>query len=272
MSHAADLIADSLVAPINFASPRMREVETFVVSNFEPEKTTLVVEEQAVPIRDARLLAPAASYQREGFELHHVPVENPRWTDDAWIQSSYLPVLRDLALRITGGAEAVTFPGSWVIRDTAGNGAAPAAAFAHMDRERESCREIIRNNVDEAIRTRYPRFEMINFWRALSPPPHDVPLAICDQRTIAPGDWLVGETREPNMRFQVKHMAAVYNPDNRWYYYSSLSPDELIAFKNHDDDPARLPGCLHGAFRDPTVHGGVPRVSLETRFYVFHES
>lgn len=259
----------SVQADINFIAWKM---DSYVVSNYVPEWTTLETAPHRVEVHNARLLDPPASYHREGFELHRMAVENPRWEDDDWIMAHYLPRLKELALEITGGAEAVTFPGSWVIRDTGRKGAATAAAFAHMDRERENCREIIRSMVDEAIWSKYPRFEMVNFWRSLTPPPQDVPLAICDQRTTFREDWVIGETREPEMHFKVRHMASVYNPENRWYYYPDMTADELIVFRNYEDDENRQHGCLHGAFTDSTVTQAVPRASLETRIYVFHES
>ena len=50
---------------------------------------------------------------------------------------------------------------------------------------------MVRHNLppEEAeSRLRGPRFAVFNVWRTFSGPPQDVPLALCDTCSVAPGD------------------------------------------------------------------------------------
>ena len=92
-----------------------------------------------------------------------------------------------------------------------------------------------------------------------------------NQRTADRDDWAVCETLEPRLESRMAHTVAVHNPANRWCYYPDLDQQEVVVFRNYNDDVSGLPGCLHSAFRDPTAECAVPRASFEIRFYVFYD-
>lgn len=255
-------------AVLNFAAERRQD---YASSNFRPEWTTLKTVPHAVELHDARDLPVPPRLDREGFELHRLPVADPQWEDNDWVQSVYIPLARELVLAITGGACALTFPGSWVIRDTGRTGFAPAAQYVHMDREYGNCRLIVRNHFGEDVLRRYSRFEVVNVWRSLTPPPQDHPLALCDQRSVDRSDWAICETLEPNLKEPMAHTVSVHNPDNRWFWFSDMTPDEAIVFLNYNDDEHGPPACPHTAFHDPSARNAAPRASFELRFYVFYE-
>ena len=71
---------------------------------------------------------------------------------------------------------------------------------------------------------------------------------------------------EPGNEFESQF--ARFNPEQRWYYFSDLRPDELIVFKGFDSDPARFAQPLHNSIDLPT-EGAAPRVSVEARFFAF---
>jgi hypothetical protein len=153
-------------------------------------------------------------------------------------------------------------------------GYAIAAAFVHIDQTLKSGKDFVDRYCDPEIVTRYPRESKIfNVWRAMTPPPQDVPLAICDQRTLDQRDWVQGSAVEPGMPGFVDNFTSVHNPAQRWHYFADLTPDEMIVFKAWDNGPNALMGCLHGAFQHPNVpKGTVPRVSAEIRFFCFFEN
>jgi hypothetical protein len=71
----------------------------------------------------------------------------------------------------------------------------------------------------------------------------------------------------------VAYVSSVFNPDQRWFYLSDLTPDDVVVFKGSDSDPAAPFGCLHGAFKQPTPPvGAVPRASVEARVFAFFDA
>ena len=256
-----------LKATLNFARERR---DDYVFSNYHPAWRTLETTPHAVEMHDARDLTVPPTLAQEGFEIHRLPVAQPDWENNDWVQMHYVPRVQELVLKATGGDQALTFPGSWVYRNTGVESTAPAALYVHMDREYENCRQLVRNHFDEAVWSRYSRFEVINVWRSLTPPPQDYPLAFCDQRTNDRTDWITCLTREPQLAEEMKHTVAVSNEGHRWYFFSDMTPDEVVVFRNYNDDEHGVPGCLHTAFHDETVRDAVPRASFEIRFYVFY--
>jgi hypothetical protein len=257
-----------MLATLQFAAERRND---YASSNFRPEWTTLETRAEAVEMHDARRLDPPARLDREGFELVRLPAPDPHWSQDDWVQSVYAPLAAQCVLDLTGATRALTFPSSWVLRDTAGKGFAPAAQYVHMDREQENCRALVRAHFGEDAVRAARNFEVINVWRPLTPPPQDVPLALCDQRTTDRDDWLVCQTLEPQLKEEMKHIVPLSNPSNRWYYFSNLTTDEAIVFRNYNDDVHGPAGCPHTAFHDDSVTASVPRASFEIRFYTFYE-
>jgi len=257
-------------APINFAADR---ADGGIWSNLNRSLITQKLEAHEVEFHNARRLETPCSLDREGFELHHLPVGEFAWTDPEWLASVYIPPHVELLGQLTGAPHIAPFyNGAVLIRDC-GDAEKPAAAeFVHFDQTRQSAIPFVEAAADEAVRARYPRAKIFNIWRVLTPPPQDMPLALCDQRTVDEGDGVVGRTVEPNFPDGVPYLSSVYNPHQQWYYFPDVTPDDVIFFKNYDSDPDALLGCLHGAFRYPQVlPGAVPRASAELRLIAFFE-
>jgi hypothetical protein len=97
----------------------------------------------------------------------------------------------------------------------------------------------------------------------MAPQPYDLRIhdarPIIDTRLREPYD-------EPGNSFESQF--AMFNPAQRWYYFSDLTPDELIVFKGFDSDPARSAQPPHNS-ADLPGEGAAPRVSVEARFFAF---
>ena len=113
------------------------------------------------------------------------------------------------------------------------------------------------------------RFVHYNIWRALSAPPQDVPLAVCDARSVAAADLIAADAifdspGKPEWSFEglVLAHAAVH----RWYWFPDMHPDEALVFKTHDSDRTRAHCVPHVAFDHSacTAHAA-PRASIEMR-------
>jgi hypothetical protein len=256
-------------AALNYAADRS---DGGVWSNGAPHWITQKLVAHLVEIRDARKLASPPRLDAEGFELHRIPLADCDWADPAWVQANYAPKAVALVQALTGAPKVADFTRAALIRDTGDASRPPAAQFVHLDQTRDSADPFVAAAADEAERRKYPRVRIFNVWRALTPPPQDVPLALCDQRTVDPNDWVVGRTIEPKFPEGVPYLTSVFNPRNQWCYVPDLELDEVIVFKGYDSDPEQPMGCLHGAFRDPDVgQGAVPRSSIELRIFAFSE-
>jgi hypothetical protein len=108
-----------------------------------------------------------------------------------------------------------------------------------------------------------------NVWRVLSPPPQDVPLAVCDARTLARKDLVPAEGSYEECDppwWNMECYLARYNPEHRWIYFRDMRPEEVLVFRTFDFGPGWRAGVAHSAFDDPTCPPGVPaRTSIEAR-------
>ena len=135
---------------------------------------------------------------------------------------------------------------------------------------------------------RFSRFQIVNVWKPLVAPVRNFPLALCDYRSLNLASDLVRTRLDyPDWLKDKENYSLKYSPSHRWYYWSSLSPDETLVFKCYDSasrglalvnevterdgllDVAGL--CPHSAFFD---HGGPNsghlRTSLELRALLFY--
>ncbi|EED34206.1 methyltransferase CmcJ [Luminiphilus syltensis NOR5-1B] len=122
----------------------------------------------------------------------------------------------------------------------------------------------------EADRLKQHRFAIINVWRPIaSTPVLDQPLVLCDATTLSDGDLVAVERRAEERIGELQ--VALYNPQQRWYYYPRMHRDEILVFKTFDSaDDGRTRFTPHSSFEDPSAPDDAPpRESLETRCLVF---
>ncbi len=261
--------AASVSSELNFAADR---ADGGIWSNNWRERITQELVALPVQLTDARSLAAPPDLQREGFEIHRMPLDGDDWDNPDWVRAAYLPGALSLVQSLTGADHVAPFyHGGILIRDTGNPQRAAAAEFVHLDQTRAAIRPFVDMAADAEVQARYPHFQVFNLWRALTPPPQDVPLALCDQRTLSEADWVEGRTVEPNFPDGVPYLSSVHNAQQRWYYFSDVQRDEVIVFKGFDSDPGAPMGCLHGAFQAPGVEASVPRASVELRIFAFFE-
>jgi hypothetical protein len=116
---------------------------------------------------------------------------------------------------------------------------------------------------------RLARFAHFNVWRAISKPPQDVPLAVCDARSVSARDLLLADAvfdtpGKPEWSFE--GLVLAHSPSHRWHWFSDMGRDEALVFKTHDSDPSRAHCVPHVAFDDPNCSPDTPpRASIEMR-------
>lgn len=234
------------------------------------------ITQRDAPISDARELAPPPSLDVEGFTLvgHKSAVHDFR--DQEEIKRVHVDEIRDLLLEATG-ADEVEVRGLGVLRfgersEDAGalNNSRPAR-FVHIDISDKTAAEWnAKLTAPDGKRIR--RAAHLNVWRVLTPPPQDVPLAVCDARSLSPGDVHAADAMfdDPDGSGRILHsfegLAVRQNPAQRWWYFSNMRTDEVLIFKTNDTEQGVAHAVAHGAFDDPSCPADQqPRASLEMR-------
>ena len=244
------------------------------------ERNNLVLEPHRVEIADARRLPEPPQLETNGFTLVPHVTRVADFTDRESSLPVYQKEIERLILDLTGAQRVIV--GNAVLRwsERAGDRSefvnSHPARFVHVDYSRQSFVEFAQRHLadaDDAEQWLARRYVAYNVWRVTSPPPQDVPLAICDARTVSPadvteGDAVIDAPGVPEFRFGSSLFH--FNQAHRWYYYPDIRPDEALVFKAFDRDSGRVQGCPHSGFDDPDCPDGVPpRSSVEIRAYVF---
>ena len=141
------------------------------------------------------------------------------------------------------------------------------ARFAHVDVSDTTAAEFAQRAVPAG--RRLARCVHYNIWRAVSAPPQDVPLAVCDARTVGAADLIAADAvfdapGKPEWSFE--GLVLAHAPGHRWHWFPDMHRDEAIVFKTHDSEPGRAHCVPHVAFDNPSCAADAPpRVSIEMR-------
>ena len=242
-------------------------------------KDVMILDPRAVPIEDARGRADQPTLDGEGFTLvrHVSAVADFRDGDE--VARVHPAEIQRLLLALTGADRVVTTGTGGILRfseklDEVGklNNSWPAR-FIHIDvadgAAAASAERARPRDIERPVR----RWAHYNVWRALSPPPQDIPLAMCAAGSLSDEDLVVADAifdhhGQPEWSFE--SLMVRYNPRHRWSYFSNMTRDEALVFKTKDSDPSKAHHVPHSAFDDPSAPPDAPpRISIEMRATAF---
>lgn len=231
-------------------------------------RDTVVIDGQPMEIADGRQVA--TDLDAAGFKLVRHESLVADFQDRTAVAAIHPQEIVDLLLHETG-ADAVFCTSPGILRfgeksKLAGklNNSMPAR-FAHIDISAETAAGFAKGGVPDGKAVR--RYAHYNVWRAFSAPPQDVPLAVCDARSVASEDLIVADAifddpERPEWSFESYIIA--HNPAHRWHWFPNMTRDEAIIFKTSDSQFGNpIP---HVAFDNPDAAEDVPaRASIEMR-------
>jgi hypothetical protein len=234
----------------------------------------LTLDPRTVLITDARSLQTPPSLLVEGFQLarHRSAVSNFR--DAGEVAAVHPAEIQALLLELTG-ADRVTVNPRGVLRfseqspDMGTLDNSHPARFIHIDISDATARQFSERSKPKDVDRPVRRAAHYNVWRTFSAPPQDVPLAVCDPRTVAPADLVVADAifdapGAPEWSFESWLLR--HNPAHRWTYWSNMGLTDALVFKTNDSDPSEPHFAPHSAFDDLSCPpGGAPRASIEMR-------
>jgi hypothetical protein len=247
----------------------------------DPSRDVLTLDPQLVQVEDARLREHPPSLAREGFALFsHKSVVSDFSNAQELARVHPLETER-LLLDLTGADKVVISanavrrclersPDSGKFTHSGKLFNSHLGYFVHIDISDSTAAmfaERWRRPKDHGRSVR--RAAQYNVWRVLSPPPQDMPLAVCDSRSVSPSDLVESDAMmdipgKPETSYE--GLVIRYSPRHRWSYFSNMNRDEVLVFKSHDSDPGQPHHVPHSAFNNPACPPGVaPRVSIEMR-------
>ena len=239
----------------------------------DASRDVLDIERLAVEVANARSSDTPPQLEREGFQLFRHRSAIADFRDPAIIEERHSGEIRELLLEVSG-ADAVTVVPRGVLRfaerspECGQYDNSHPARFVHVDVS-DATAGVFATQANPFPDRRLRRFCQYNVWRALSPPPQDVPLAVCDARTVEPADLVPADavfdsTSAPEWSFEA--LVVLGSARHRWSYFRDMDRDEVLVFKTNDSGPARAHCVPHVAVDDPGCPPGVPpRMSIEMR-------
>jgi hypothetical protein len=151
---------------------------------------------------------------------------------------------------------------------------AGAAGFIHLDVTKQSVESFLKSSLAAAERPIAPwrRVVMLQTWRAVSEPPQDNLLALCDRRSVPPDDVVfydavIGD-KDTALEL-IEARSCRYGPEHRWWYASAMG--ELLVFVGYDSAQPDAVQPFHTGFDVPGYDGATARASLEARFFAFYD-
>ena len=264
----------SVLAPLSFLVPM---AEKPVAYNYTPPPGVPVrtgkSEDHWVRIRDARPLIDQLSLDREGFVLLRQQSAVKNFYDEDEIKSVYYPECEHVMKEATGATRVVAF--DHIVRNTAmaaleGSCIKIPAKRVHNDYTAWSSPKRAHDLMgDEAEELLKHRFAISNLWRPIRGPVLESPLTLCDAQSLAEEDLVASDLRYPDRTAET--YAITYNPNQRYYYFPKMQPEEPVLIRCFD---SALAGAArfsaHTGFDDPeTPPDAPPRESIEVRTLVF---
>lgn len=241
-----------------------------------------VIEHVTVEVTNGRPRQSEWTLDCHGFALVPHRTSLVDFRDPEAIRSLYRPELESIVREVTGASRVIIAQGG-VVRlarrspDFGAAGTTYPAKQVHSDYTRVSGPAMARSllSPDEAPEWLARRYAIYSLWRAFSPPPQDVPLALCEATSVAPEDAVLADVviGLPPRQIVFEGCNFRRNPHHRWIYFRDMHRDELLLIKAYDSDGDRAWRVPHTGFVDPSAPSDAPpRQSVDIRAVAFFDS
>jgi len=233
----------------------------------------------AVPIHDEGPRRAELSLDREGYVLVPFVSATTDYKDSDQLFNIWSREVAALLKQMTGADHVITFAQTTrhsAADPTARNaGMTAPAKYVHSDWgpnqfAPDVTHAVVKAEIEKLLQGRRPRkVRPYNVWQAISPPPFDTPLALCDARTVSPQDYCLtyfDASPDPETPCKIEVPAYKYSPAQRWVYFPDMQ-NELLIFSGLDMDAGPNWRMVpHTAFDNPACPAGsAPRENAELR-------
>jgi len=283
---AAD-VATTVKATVNYFDPTLARGRFDLVS---PELNLMPLEAHEVAIHDMRAAREVISLDRQGFVLasHKSRVaHSPEMADTNTvnqvglppINKAYYDELLPLIQDLSGARDLIPQATGLNIRFSARSKRqswAGAAGFIHLDVTDQSIARFLDFSLAAAERPIAPwsRVVLYQTWRAVSEPPQDNLLAVCDRQSVPRSDVVfydavIGD--KDTALESIEARSCRYGPGHRWWYASDMGAEDILVFVGYDSADPKAVQPFHTGFDVPGHEDARPRASLEARFFAFYD-
>ncbi|KAL8722296.1 MAG: hypothetical protein Q9225_001201 [Loekoesia sp. 1 TL-2023] len=243
--------------------------------------TNLVFKQVCLSVHDVRRLSEKFSLDANGFMYRRHIAKVTNFASRKDVEQNYLPEMEQLLRREVEGADRIFFF-DWRLRKNAPEVEGTVvdlnnltswlrpAVHVHVDQSPAAALKRIQVQLhDDAMYLLRGRVRIINVWRPLIDAVKDWPLAVCDGSTVQRSDLV--EADHIRQHYTGSTMYLMHGPQQKFYYMSEQSKDEVLIFKNFDSKRGvEAPYAPHASFLHPNVGANAtPRESIEVRAFVF---
>lgn len=274
-------------ATVNYFDPALARGRFDLV---EPERNRMDFEAHTVGIRDMRAASEPVSLDSHGFLLtshtsrvaHTPEMAETNLTPQSGlppVNQAYYDELLPLIAQLSGAREVIPQSTGLTVRfspRSTRQSWAGAAGFIHLDVTSRSVGRFLDFSLKALERPPRPwrRVVMYQTWRAVTQPPQDNLLALCDRRSVPRSDVvfydaIIGD--KGTALESVEARSCRYGAGHRWWYASGMGPTDLLVFIGFDSDDPEAVQPFHTGFDIPGQESATPRGSLEARFFAFHD-
>lgn len=255
-----------------------------------PERNLMAFEPHEILIRDMRTTADELSLESNGFILagheSHV-ARTPEIAETNTVAQSGIPAINKayyeellpLIEEVSGAREVIPQATGLTVRFSSRSRRrswAGAAGFVHLDVTQRSNERFLQFSLAAAERPIAPwkRVVMLQTWRAITDPPQDNLLALCDRRSVPASDVafydaIIGDAG--TALESVEARSCRYGAGHRWWYASEMGPHDILVFVGYDSAAPAAVQPFHTGFDVPDCERARPRGSLEARFFAFYD-
>ncbi len=256
----------------------------------DPALNRMAFEGHEVVIRDIRSASGEVSIDGQGFMLaaHESRVaRRPEMLDTNLVAQEDIPPINrayydevlPLIRRISGARDVIPQATGLTVRFSARSRRqswAGAAGFIHLDVTEASVARFLDFSLKAAGRPIAPwrRVVLYQTWRAVTDPPQDNLLAVCDRRSVPPSDVIFYDAvigAAGTALELVEARSCRHGPGHRWWYVSDMGPKDLLVFIGYDSADPQGVQPFHTGFDVPGNDDATPRGSLEARFFAFYD-
>ncbi|KAJ7617133.1 hypothetical protein FB45DRAFT_933496 [Roridomyces roridus] len=239
------------------------------LSNWSPVK-------HSIQIENVRGKEEAYLLDEAGFQFYHSPATHKSFLDEEEIKAEYYPESAELIKKITGASRIVLFDHT-IRRQIPGQvdmvSKRQPVQEVHVDQTLASATARVHLHLppDLAPGLLQHRFQIINLWRPIGHPAFDMPLTLCDFRSVDADKELVAVARlAPDRKGETYRVR--WSAEHRWKYLKGMTPEEFVLIKCFDSKEGVSVFTPHTAFQDPSMpEGSLPRESIELRALVFYD-
>src|SRR5262249_5181934 len=198
----------------------------------------IINDARRVVIRNARPTLAQFALDVEGFGLVRQPSKVGDFYDEAEVKHAYYAEAERILEEVTGADRVFIFdhtlrrrvPGAEDRRSGVPRQPVPRV---HVDHTERSGPQRVRDLFpDEAERLLRGRVQTINLWRPIRGPLEDMPLAVCDARSVSPEELVASDLVYRDRTGET--YAVLFHPRHRWFYVPRMQTDEVLLLKCYD--------------------------------------